>query len=1156
MPEPSLRLIHGNRLEILADRLAASLAAPPSESPLARSTAASPSPHAANPQAPAAPWLDPMEPERIVVQSKGMERYLAMHLARRLGVCANVAFPFPVGQIYDLFKAVLPDVPDESPFAQQAMAWRIMAALPSLLPGPAFAPLRRYAEHRPLLGRLQLCERIASLFDQYLIFRPDVITAWEHSESMFTTPAAPREAEAWQAPLWRAVAQGHPSVHRAALQHAFHRALDRADRAGTRPPLPRRLSVFGISSLPPFHLDVLADLSRFCAVDIYYLNPCREYWFDIRSPRATARLAARHGVAPETFGDEGHPLLASLGGLGRQFLEGLFERDVLAAEDALFDAPAEGIDPDAASPDPARQPLLARLQDDILNLCERRAPDARPPVAARDRSVRIHRCHSPMREMEVLRDQLLDMLAADAGLAPRDILVMMPDVELYAPYIQAVFDAAPGARGAGGGAPRIPYSIADRGVRGQGVAARAVFELLGLPASRLEASRVLALLDLAPVRRRFGLSEADMDLVRDWVCASGVRWGENSAARAATGAPPFTENSWESGLQRLALGYALEDDALWRGVKPLAVEGADARTLGRFLDFVQAVCAFVRDARRERPMASWRDMVCKALDGFLTPDDADDTDLAVLRKALDGMARDAAAAGYDAPAPVDCVAHVLAQAVDGAASARGFLSGGVTFSSLVPMRSVPFRVVWLAGMADAAFPRRDRRPGFDLMAAAPRPGDRSPGADDRHLFLEALISARDVFGISYVGMSARDNAVIPPSTLVGEMLDCIADNYVLDDAAVSLGDAATDQDALVAHLTVTHRLQAFHPAYFSGAANAPLFSYSRADRDGATALAAQTAPQPFAPLPPDAPQANDAAPEDEGTPLDATLAELLAFYRHPGKAFLRALGIRLGNDAQHIEDVERLDALDGLEGYTLGERLLNALEQGTDPAILLADARAANLLPPGEAGAAAFEAVRREAEPLAAQRRERAAGAALPPASGVVRAGAWTLSGHAAGLYPGGLLRCRFAKLSGKHLVTAWIEHLFANAVRGQAGVRTHVLGRDGAHTFSPMAAPAAASLLGQLLDLRRAGLAAPLPFAPKTAWKYVDKLDATGDGAKAIKDAASQWEGAAYQGAGPGEGDDPSWRQCFKGREPLAEPGFADLAEAVFGPLRDHLEA
>lgn len=1039
--------------------------------------------------------LDPLRQDHIVVQSRGMERYLSMQLAARTGVCANVAFPFPAGFMYDLFRMVLPDLPASYPLGQPVLTWKILELLPALRHEPEFGPLQGYVDDSDSLKQLQLAEKLAYLFDRYLIFRPEMIEAWERDELSGTSVM---EHEAWQKRLWRESVRGHEREHRVALKRRFLKALEK----GKTGSLPSRIVVFGISSLPSYHLEILHRLTGHARVSLYFLNPSREWWGDALSDRARAGLERRGRLISAGPGETGNSLLSSLGTLGRDFHFLLEENSLIGTDYPLF--------PDEF----AAGTLLGMLQEDIRDFQNRRDTGG-GEITADDFSIQVHSCHSPMREMEVLRDRLLDLFETRPDMDPSDVLVMCPDIESYAPYVQAVF---------GTGGDRIPFRISDRSVAGENLAVRAFFEILDLPGSRFEASRLLGLLDVPPVAGTFGLSEGDRELVRTWVRDTGIRWGVDGTFRAGLGLPGYEEYSWKSGLERILYGFLCPGTELFenRVVPYDLVEGGQAQTLGRFLEFVQVLAEAAETLEGSRTMPEWRDLLTQLVDRCLGGRDSEEQVL-VIGNVLSSMVEETAAAGYSGLLDLDGVRHLLQSrlAVDPVES--GFLSGGVTFCTLIPMRSIPFRVVCLVGMNDTSFPRKDTRLGFDLMAASPMRGDRSLRMDDRYQFLEAILSAREVLYLSHVGRSIRDNSEIPPSVLVAELMDHVRENYVMDG-----GDPW-------ARLRVEHPLQPFHPSYFTGEDDR-LFSYSGENCRGAQSLRQPGVQRPFM-------ERSAPVPED---PALVSLEDLSWFLAHPPRFFVRStLKMFLVRDEESGEDLEPLVGLNKLEEYVLGGELLDL--DGDDETVLTI-LRGRNMLPPENIGRQVLQGVRGEVLALRSLLEDLVGEQSPGNFSGSgVRLGDRELQGRLDRLYPAGLVRFRFATVKPKDLLSAWVDHLFLNCfnITGSEPV-TYVLGRKDSCMLQPV--EDAREILDDLVRLYVFGRTRPLPFFPAASMAWAEAVR-KGKGGEMEK-ARRKWEGGWNF---PGEMEDAYNRLCFRD-DPLDEE-FEELAERVFGVLLEHKE-
>jgi exodeoxyribonuclease V gamma subunit len=1092
----------------------------------------------------ATPGLAPMKPEVIIVQSRGMDRWLAMELSRRLGVFANAEFPFPRKFIENAFANVLGEVLETtSSFSPERMVWSIAALLRDLDQQPAFAELRGYlAGDSQGVRRIELATRLADVFDQYPVYRPESVLAWEESPS-----------SEWQAILWRALVERNKT----GATHLARRALDAIsayEKLTEAPPaLPKRVSIFGIDSLPPLFVDVFAALARHIEVHLFLISPSRAYWAEIRDQREIARSRVASGGADE---DDlahtlGNPLLASFGRIGRDF-QSVLEGRVDYRED----------DRDLHVEPPA-QTMLETLQADILALHHRRPVRAHRPeesgvvppraIDPGDRSVAVHACHGPMREVEVLRDQLLAMLHEEPGLEPRDIVVMTPDLETYAPLIEAVLGASAADPG------HVPYRIADRGLRTESSAVDAFLALLDAATGRMTASAVLELLGREPVRARFAIDEAEVATIQRWITDVNVRWGIDADHRKSQGQPPFKETTWRFGLDRLFLGYAMpgEDRLLFRDTLPFDdIEGSGAELLGRFADFCEALFETQRELAAPGSITAWRDTLLAALDRLVKEPEEQSGSLQTMREILLAMADDASAGGFEEPVPIDVVRSRLRARLEAPGGASAFLAGGVTVCALLPMRSVPFRAVCLLGMNDGTFPRAARPPSFDLIAKHPRRGDRSLRNEDRYLFLEAILSARSRLLITYVGQSAHENAEVPPSVVVSELLDVIDESFTRGDGARRARE----------HVSVRHPLQPFSAAYFQKDGDPRLFSYSPRYYEGARALLFPREAAPaFFPrrLPP---------PEERARGV--TLDELCGFFASPIKAILvNRLGVRLGNEEEAIVDREPME-LDKLEEYQIGSDLVRRALAGEDLPEAYTYLRAKGVLPLGAMGRVGFDGILPRVDAIAAAIREHTAQQKLLPLELEVLCGETRLTGWLRNLYPEARVEHRFASVKAKDELDLWIRHLALQCATrpGYPRVSVYIGLKDGAATvvrFGEIAPDQARATLTTLVRLYQLGQMIPLCFFPGTSFAYAKAKHAGKDDSAAENAARTLFVGGGYKGSRP-ESADPYVEQVLAGRDPIEagfrlidpgsggeaeEPTFAELSLTIFEPLLAHRE-
>jgi exodeoxyribonuclease V gamma subunit len=894
---------------------------------------------------------DPLEAIPVVAGHPGMRQWLEIGLARLRGaggVVAGLDRMLPSGFVDRLAERLLGERAVGLPaWRHEHLRWTIEDLLRAPdAHGLADPTIRRFLSDddtdgpRAGLARFELADRLARIYARHLVYRPDWLTAWEQGRQPIATPVA----TGCLAPLWRALV-ARLGRHRAAIVDDLVAAL-----AKVSPPWPA-VHVFGVSHLAPVEIDVLHAVARHVPVCVYLLDPSRDDWIGLPSGAAAfadfaRRAAERIAAGDETTDEIPHPLLARWGRLGQQFLGGL------AGRGASFDVRDEA--------DPADEragSLLARVQQGLrANRIE--APAGIDRAALRhDASLRIHACHTRVRELEVLHDALLDAIAA--GIRPEDICVMAPDIGPYAPLLPGVF-GAPGLRDD----TPLPWHLADVPASDQHRLVVAVRELLALPHRRIDVPAVLDWLAIPEVRRRHGLSEADVQAIEDWLARARVGWGLDGADRARERLPP--EDTWTFGwaIERLLAGYlavppepgplpAAITPGSGSAIAPLGgVQGPGAAALGA-LDAVLAELARWRAlGDRPRRASAWaRELACR-LDALFAIDPLDPparAALAAVRDAVAALEGETVAAGVDPELGFETVRRVIEERLDAPSERQPLLAGGVTFCHMVPQRAIPFAMIAVLGLDEGTLPRTRIEAGLDPIASHPRFGDRDPRDDDRYLFLETLMAARDRLHLSWRGLDERDGSARSSAAVLAELMATL-------DAMHGLAGGDVDRPWLV-----RHALQPFDARYFRSddSADPRLRSHSAAF----AAMRADASPPAPALVFAGGPATTAPAPSGDRSSETVPLAALVRWYRDPLRELVEG---RLGLAFDALADTsagteEPLEAaLSPLERWP--ERLLFELvvPAGTIEA-LDAEARArlrhAGVLPPGAAGDAAWSAL-------------------------------------------------------------------------------------------------------------------------------------------------------------------------------------------------------
>ncbi len=903
--QPGFVALHGNQTDTLADAVAAWLARHP---------------------------LPGLEPEVVLVQSNGMAEWFKMQLAQQHGVCAAARVELPARFLWRTYRQVLgrQAVPGMSPLDKIPLVWRLMRLLPQRMAEPVLAPLAQFLRPGEPQRLLQLAERLADLFDQYQIYRGDWLQAWADGRAVLCSPGRADqplpEGQAWQAALWQAVLADLTPEELAVTRSAVSSQVLTRLQSDVPPAhaVAPRVVVFGLSHMPQSMLQLLAALARHSQVLLAVPNPCRFHWADAIGGRELLRqqrrrLPLREGrdlaaLPLEAMHAHAHPLLAAWGRQSRDYVRQLDAFETTEEAAARLQWPRVDLFDEAPADQGTLLQQVQRSIRDLLPLAEHpRTRLSTQQIATDDQSIVFHSAHSLVRELEVLHDQLLDRLAVPAApgqpaLQPRDIVVMLPDVQAAAPSIRAVFGQYTRMD-----ARHIPFDIADLSARISSPLVVALQWLLQLPRQRCRLSELCDLLEVPAVAARFGLEADDVPRLTQWMAGAGIRWGLNAPQRGSLGLQACGEhNSAWFGLHRMLLGYAsgsqpvaldaqVRAAAAFDGIEPYdEVGGLDAELAGVLAAVLDRLLHWWQQSLEDASPEAWAGRLRQLLqDLFLARDETDRAVIDALETALVAWLDACDQASYAEPVPLAVAQSAWLAALEQPSLDQRFRAGGVTFCTLMPMRAIPFEMVCLLGMNDGDYPRRALRSDFDLMQQPGqyRPGDRARRDDDRQLMLEALLSARRALYISWAGHHVRDNSEQPPSVLVSQLRDYLAAGW----------RGAHD---LLAERTTQHPLQPFSRAYFE--AGTALFTHAAEWRDAhAVAHAATGMPALPPPLPPFVP--------DPHVPL--TLRQLTAFVQHPARAFFRQrLAVHFDQDESRLEDDE-VFRLDGLQSYQLVQEL-------------------------------------------------------------------------------------------------------------------------------------------------------------------------------------------------------------------------------------------
>lgn len=1026
------------------------------------------------------PLSNPFEQETILVQSLGMSQWLQIELAKSLGISANISFRLPAAFIWDMFRQILADIPQENAFTKGAMTWKLMTILPSLLYEPEFKPLKQYLNED--LGKrklYQLSSRIADLFDQYLVYRPQWLESWYKNKLI----EGLSDNQQWQKCLWLALIKfteylNQPKWHWANLYQQFIQNLNTNVFAHIS--LPKRVFICGIPTLPPIYLQGLNALSKYVDIHLMITNPCRHYWGDIQNYTFLEKFEwqklqndhdqhdtinfKKENLNDSLFNQEGeqsltNPLLASWGKLGRDNLYFLSQLDQSNEIFAFVSLQSDC--------------LLHQIQKDILELEDHSKlcltetsynnSFLKRKLSKQDESLTLHLCHSIQREVEVLQDYLFCLFEKDKTLTPKDIIVMVANIDSYAPYIQAVFNHVSEK-------PYIPFSISDRKTKQVHTILQVFISLLDLPQSRFTTEQVLVLLEVPTLARRFSICNDDLLLLRRWINESGIRWGLNDENIAMLKLPITGQNTWSFGLNRMLLGYAMDSQVgIWNKILPYnECTGLSAQLAGKLAAFIDLLTSWRSILNQEKKLSEWLPLCKHLLDDFFKIDEQVEAIFTFILQQWKKTIDTGIVSGYEDRIPLSLIRDELVTCFDDEKISQNFLAGSINFCTLMPMRSIPFKVVCLLGMNDQIYPRSIPPLGFDLMLEQPQRGDRNRRDDDRYLFLEALNSASQLFYLSYIGYDMRDNQPCNPSVLVNELLNYISQSFYLEgDGHLNIDDSSTriKKHLVTKHTRVPFAIENYLPNSIHQSYATEWLSAAKKQSDSQLDFCTSLTPI--------------VVEYDNKILLD----QLLFFYRHPIRAFFQQrLKVNFSNEEVQLSENEPF-VVSNFQQYKFNESLLKAMVHEESLEALLITLRATGGLPTEHFGQIYWEKQIKDLQQLADKIKinyRKCFDKLFDIPFGNIR-----FIGQLRNIQQNGIIRYRPTNLTINDGLSLWIEHLIFSIIVKSG--KSYYWGINiNEWCFEPVAKSQAKIYLQQLIHGYQEGMNSPLLLLLKSGWNWL----------------------------------------------------------------------
>jgi len=878
-------------------------------------------------------------------------------------------------------------------------------------------------------ARWDIASQIADAFDQYIMYRPEWLLSWEGTlvqNDVTGKQPDPREVR-WQSALWKELVNRWPQIpNRAGLWYRFMQ-----ESGGSAGESNTAVFALGLAALP---LPVMKAIARHARRNEWY-------WF-----------LQRHAVAPDSY-------FAGLDLYSRQQEEAFRE----VVEEEGVDAGVTRCDADV-KPAPPRN-NLQRVQGVAAG------GPALPLDEADTGSIRIHVCHSARREVEVLHDYLLDLFET-TEVRPGDVAVVTPDPDAYRPFVEEVFPAS-----------RQPMALHVAGARrGVGEAGTDVMlRSLNLVGTRYKVPDVLDWLETGPVlgdlTDRTGLRHT----LHNWVMRQRIRWGIDPGQLQRAGFPLSGRHTWQHGIDRLLLSWLAaegEDVVVGDLLTGSTVAGQETGALlGRLATVINALASLQHHSETPHTIPRWCDILSDFATQIFTESEDGRQYAGPFRAALLSLQEQAAQLNLTAPVSFPVLRSYLSGILDTTGLGRAWNPGTITFTGMVALHQLPFRVVAILGLNDGKLPGKTPVSAFDLIPQSPRPGDRSRRDADRQLFLDYLLTPDTRLHLSYTGMRQKDNKELAPSVMLTMLEDLLAEQF------------PREQTSFITKLKTVHALQPFSPKYFREPAS-PRFSYSRKYRD----LAAESGRSRRARKPLFETWRSDITP-----PTELTLTDLQQFFRDPVKSLLRMQpGIQLDDADVPGESAEPFD-FDHLTGWTVRTQLMRTWAESGELAYadLQTYLRRDGLLAEGQAGKRQMNRLIAEIKAFAGYIQEKIGERpTLTPleVDATVRSASGTTYRIAAAFpYVHELTAWTFEAGKGDTGVAeykvfrAWLQHLVLN-------LQHHMVSRSvfrdiREFAFRPLTPQEASSRLTDIMTFFEEGYRRPIPFFPACMKLYLNHI-------------------------------------------------------------------
>ncbi len=1015
---------------------------------------------------------NPFRAKEIIIENSAQADWLTFEIAKHFGVAFNLKFTF----INDFFKTILETFEkniDLNYYSKHNLQWRIIKILQN---NPNINEiLSLYLEDNNPAKLFQISKLIAQLFYQYQIFRPDLIIDWNKNIFKLDT-----KNDHWQFKIWQEIKKDINFTDYSEIILQFLRYENNFEKIN----LPKTLNIFGIFYLPPIFLKLLEKLSSNSSINLYIFNPCpQEYWFDLKTEKEKLKKQNYFDLstAEINYEETKNSLLTYLGKTGREFLDSLFNLSNLSEEDLTQDYTEIN-----------NNTLLKLLQKDILTLEDANFIDRiKIPIKTQDYSLEIHSCHNILRELEVLKDYLFKLFSQDQSLTPQDIFVLTPNITEYAPYIEAIFTKI---------APKTPYfefSICDLKLLNENKFINLFLKILQFKNENFKITKILELLDNTIIQHAFGFNLNSLQIIKNWLKETDIKYGLNKNKN------PATENTWENGLQRLLLSFALTQEknefylehGYFSNLLPTkTIEGDNSILLGNFIYFLDQLNNLYLSIKNQENISNWQEILFYIIDEFIKPSDDFLNEVVILKNLILGLTNKETNlikyANFTSKISLDLLLFYLQDQLTEMGYNKPFFRRGITFGNINSLAGIPNKIICVLGLNQNIFPQKPLKTSFDLLTKYPLKGDLNYHDLDKYHFLLTLLSAETNLYLSYIGQNQTDLSLIPSSPIITELKKYLQANFIDEN----------NQD-IVEKVCFSEKLFGFNPAYFQK--NTKSASFSLENYQIAQNL-----------------QNNDvkikknnlSKPDSKFQFLN--LSDFLNFFQNPIKFFFeKRLNIYLTNYNDELTDTPYFE-IPYFKKKIMFQESIPLLFQNFSPEKIYQVYFLKNFLPPKDLGKHSFTVFYEEILEYFQEIKNITPNLSFSNIEGVISINSFSINCYFENFTNNKLINYTYSKNKAKNFTSAWLKHLLINYLLKDS-ISSYIIiseyNKIKTYQFSPIEPDTAKKYLENLLSFYWQGLQNPLPFFPRLSLLYTENQLKYKNEEENINEIKDKWQEKFY---------------------------------------------